>query len=304
MKLEQLETLLSAVPSISVDHNLIGKLREGWEVRLENFPKEIQFDYPNRTLPVTLTGSDCSLNCAHCGGHYLKGMKPLTELKNLEDYSSCLISGGCSRDGKVPILGFAQEIGNLKGGKAINLHSGLVDEEGAKKIASVADVVSFDFIYNDDVIKKVYKLNKGKEDYVDSYLSLRKHLKVVPHICIGLYKGEIFWEYQALEKLKELGVDALSFIVFVPTKGTEFAEEKPPSPLEVIDVIVRARILFPKTPIYLGCMRPKGSYRNILDPLAVLAGVNKLVIPAPKGREMAEKLGLSIKRGSECCGLD
>ncbi|SHJ67584.1 hypothetical protein SAMN02745227_00416 [Anaerobranca californiensis DSM 14826] len=302
--MEQLETLLSAVPSISIDNSLKTKLREALKVRHNNFPKEIQFDYPNRTLPVTLTGSDCSLKCAHCGGHYLKGMKPLKELKDRENFSSCLISGGCSVDGKVPILAFADELTKIKKEKAINLHSGLVDEEGAKRLASIADVVSFDFIYHDEVIKRVYKLDKTKEDYVNSYSALKKHLKVVPHICIGLYKGEIFWEYQALEKLKELGVDALSFIVFVPTKGTEFANEKPPSPLEVIDVIIKARLLFPTTPIYLGCMRPKGSYRNILDPLAVLSGVNKLVIPAPKGREMAEKLGLTIKRGSECCGLD
>lgn len=303
MKLELQEILSFVAPSI--DNDLKGKLEKAREITQQNFPKAIQFDYPNNTLPVTLTGSDCSLNCAHCGGHYLKGMKSLKDVSKKAEVTSCLISGGCSRDGTVPFMGSKGEIEKLKAqSKGINLHCGLVDEEGAKNVAEVADVVSFDFIYHDEVIKNVYKLNKTKEDYVNSYLALKKHVKVVPHVCIGLSKGDIFWEYDALEKLKELGVDAISFIVFVPTKNTDFQDEKPPLPEQVADVLATARIMFPNTPLFLGCMRPKGNYRNQLDPLAIAAGINKIVIPAPKAKELAEKMELEIKRGTECCGLD
>ncbi|MBC2723618.1 MAG: radical SAM protein, partial [Desulfosporosinus sp.] len=75
-------------------------INKGWEIRVTNFPPEIYFDFPTKTESVSLTGTACSLNCAHCGGHYLKGM---TDIEGLEltsqlthelSFSSALISGG------------------------------------------------------------------------------------------------------------------------------------------------------------------------------------------------------------------
>jgi uncharacterized radical SAM superfamily protein len=48
-------------------------------------------------------------------------------------------------------------------------------------------------------------------------------------------------------------------------------------------------------------MRPHGQYRTQLDPLAVRAGVNKIVSPARQAVQLVEELGLSVVRGRECC---
>jgi uncharacterized radical SAM superfamily protein len=56
-------------------------------------------------------------------------------------------------------------------------------------------------------------------------------------------------------------------------------------------------------PLYVGCMRPKGRYRDELDPLAVEAGVNVVVSPSRPARQRAEQLGLVQHRMRECCIL-
>ncbi|MGB4213928.1 MAG: hypothetical protein WBK64_03680, partial [Dethiobacteria bacterium] len=42
-------------------------------------PGQVEFVFPRLTLPVSVTGRSCALNCAHCGGHYLQGMASLEE---------------------------------------------------------------------------------------------------------------------------------------------------------------------------------------------------------------------------------
>jgi hypothetical protein len=60
---------------------------------------------------------------------------------------------------------------------------------------------------------------------------------------------------------------------------------------------------FARVPLYLGCMRPKGSYRDQLDPLAVRAGINVIVSPSRPARQTAAQLGLSARKMRECCVL-
>jgi uncharacterized radical SAM superfamily protein len=48
-------------------------------------------------------------------------------------------------------------------------------------------------------------------------------------------------------------------------------------------------------------MRPKGSYRNLLDPLAVQAGFNVIVSPSRPARKQAAELGLTEHKMQECC---
>jgi uncharacterized radical SAM superfamily protein len=65
--------------------------------------------------------------------------------------------------------------------------------------------------------------------------------------------------------------------------------------------MLAARRKLPDTPIHLGCMRPGGRYRRELDPLAVRAGVNKIVNPAPAAVQLAAEFGLSVRWENECC---
>jgi uncharacterized radical SAM superfamily protein len=141
------------------------------------------------------------------------------------------------------------------------------------------------------------------EDYVETYRLLRRYARTLPHITIGLRGGELGHELPALELLLELGADGLVLLVFIPTPGTRYAGCAPPAPAAVADIMAEARLRFPDVPLYLGCMRPKGTYRNELDPLAVRAGMNVVVSPSRPARELAAELGLSARKMRECCVL-
>jgi len=278
------------------------RIQEAWRVRQANFPPTIGFDYPLRTLAVSLTGTDCELDCAHCGGHYLKSMVPVWRA-NPQGAESCLISGGCDTKGRVPVTSHLDEVSRLRAGRIMNWHVGLIGQAEAEVIAPYVDVISFDFVGDDETIREVYGLEAGVGDYVAAYELLRSYATVVPHITVGLKGGRIAGEYEALDILEELGLEALTFIVFIPTPGTQYSDREPPRPEEVVDLLVEARLRFPGVPIQLGCMRPRGKYRDRLDPLAVRAGVNVIVSPSRGAVTVAEKLGLMVEWREECCAV-
>jgi uncharacterized radical SAM superfamily protein len=165
------------------------------------------------------------------------------------------------------------------------------------------DVVSFDFVGDDATIREVYGTDRTVDHYVETYRLLRRHARTLPHVTIGLRGGALGHEWQAFERLQDLGVDGLVLLVFMPTPGTRYTSRQPPSPRLVADLLAEARLRFPSKPLYLGCMRPKGRYRNELDPLAVRAGLNVIVSPSRAARQQAAELGLVECRMRECCVL-
>lgn len=266
-------------------------------------PDAIRFAYPLKTKPVSVTGTKCELNCAHCGGHYLKHMTPLAEVTGADDSASWLVSGGCRLDGGVPLKGSINRLAELKQKRRFNMHVGLVTEEEINDLAMIADCVSFDFVGDDKTIKEVLGNGRTVEDYVECYKALARKVRVMPHICIGLAGGELRGEYKAMELLRELGVESLTFIIFMPTRGTRFADRKPPRIEESAQLLSDARLKFPNIHLHLGCMRPGGRYREEIDKWSVRIGINTVVNPAPAAVRLAERLGLTITRGEECCVL-
>ena len=233
-------------------------LRQAWQTRRENFPDTVEFVYPRLTLAVRTTGTDCPLQCAHCGGHYLKGMAPLQRALSRQKgrYKSFLLSGACDRRGRVPHRERWAEVAALAEMGELNIHCGLVTEKEAAALGQVAQTISFDFIADAATIKEVYGLRASPADYLRTYRLLRRHCRVVPHLCLGLAGGEIKGEYRALERLREEGAEAISFIVFRPTPGTALAHCSPPPLDAVARLLAMARVIFPRTPLYLGCLRP------------------------------------------------
>ncbi|HEX3015840.1 MAG TPA: radical SAM protein [Desulfobacteria bacterium] len=302
-------------------------LSRAWAVRMQNFPPQIEFDYPAATEVVSLTGKHCALDCAHCGGHYLQNMKSVAELglacsrnepeRNCSDKSkqnrgwqqeagrvkSRLISGGCTVEGKVPFIQHLPLLEKWKQGTRLNFHVGLLNKAEVERLKDLATVVSFDFVCDDATIQEVFGTGQKGADYLRTYRLLRQRVKVLPHICIGLKGGQLAGEYRALDLLGQEGVDGLVFIVFIPTPGTRYAAKSPPPFEEVVKLLAEARIRFPDKPIFLGCMRPKGRYRLLLDMAAVQCGVNKIVMPAEGAVKLAGTLGLEVIRGEECCAL-
>jgi uncharacterized radical SAM superfamily protein len=94
---------------------------------------------------------------------------------------------------------------------------------------------------------------------------------------------------------------ALVIIVFMPIRGTKMQNTEPPKPLDVAKVIATARLMFPKTPLVLGCMRAKGMHRGETDLLAMKSGVDGIAFPAEEVINFAEAKGYAIDFSSLCC---
>ena len=278
------------------------KLARAWQVRRAHFAAEITWSYPLDTAVLSLTGSHCALNCAHCGGHYLGGMEPIVSAEP-NGATSCLISGGCDPTGRVPVTAHLDRVRAWRQGRTMNWHVGFVGEADMETIAPLVDVVSFDFVGDDETIREVYGTARTVADYVETYRLLRRYARTLPHVTIGLRGGELGHELPAFDLLQELGVDGLVLLVLIPTPGTRYADRQPPSPAAVADLLAEARLRFPDAPLYLGCMRPKGRYRDALDPLAVRAGINVIVSPSRPARQLAADLGLTARSMRECCVL-
>jgi uncharacterized radical SAM superfamily protein len=280
--------------------------RAAWQARLQHHPATIRFDRPFKTLPVSLTGTSCALNCAHCGGVYLRHMQPIGEapLKAEADgFTSCLISGGCDARGRVPFAGHLDEVARLRHGRRLNWHVGMMGEEELRTILPYVDVISFDLVGDAETAREVYGLNLTLEDYLRQLDMLERHTRVVPHLTIGLRGGRLSGEWAALEALSPRAPETLILLILIPTPGTAYAHCVPPALAEVADLFLRARILLPTTRLYLGCMRPRGAYRQAVDELAVRAGLNGLVNPSRSAERAAQELGLEIIWGEECCAL-
>lgn len=254
---------------------------------------KIKFFYPIKTLPVSLTGEVCSLNCLHCGGYYLKNMKTKEEALNLlkgDEYSSVLVSGGFDRLGRFDIVSnidFLKKVKEL--GKKLILHSGFISKDEIDLIKDIVDVVSFDFVYDDETIREIYHLPYVGNDYKNEYLLLRRNIKTFPHITIGLYKGKIKGEYKILDILAEIKPSMIVFLILVPTKGTPFEDISLPNLNEIRNLFQTARRKLRLTKFVLGCMRPKDIIRDEIEISAFESGFNGFVNPGSKLKNLVKE---------------
>ncbi|MCK4718895.1 MAG: radical SAM protein [Thermoplasmata archaeon] len=266
-------------------------------------------DFPS----ISITANKCALDCAHCGGRYLEHMIPAPTPPDLqavcrrlweEGKKGVLISGGCDRNGTVPLEPFMDIIGRVKAetGLILNVHTGFVDRKMAEGLARAkVDVVSLDVVGSKTTIQNIYGLDKGPEDHAKALsLLLEQGIDAVPHVCIGLDHGRIVGERHALEMVKACGAGALVFIVLMPTKDTRMAGVAPPPPKEVGSIIAEARKMMPDTRLLLGCMRPRGAE---LERAALEAGVDGIVLPRRGTREWLKGEGVEIMDVEGCCVL-
>jgi len=297
----------------------VGELvRQAWRVREEARPREIRFDRLTATRPVSVTGAACGADCAHCGGHYLRAMLPPGEARRLAARTtasaalgggpspavrSWLVSGGCRPDGSVPLLDHVSLLEELGRTGPLNLHTGIVrTEDEARALAAHAEAVSLDFTLDEEAVDEVYGFDGVRAaDFVRSFQLLAGYTRVVPHVLIGLNGGQVKGEVRALAELARLGAEAVVLLVLIPTPGSRYEWLEPPPLVDVAGVLARARLLLPRASVALGCMRPKGSYRQALDILAVRAGVDRIAVPTPAAVEEARELGLETIWSDECC---
>ncbi len=300
---------------------------------LENYllhsrPKKIRFYAPSfmyyntsyyRSSPtdfptISVTGKACALNCKHCGGLVLETMYPVKSSEELFELCvqlrkkgalGCLISGGCLPNGSVPINKFIGGIKRVKRelGLTVLVHTGIIDKSTAEALVEAkVDSALIDIIGSNETIREIYKLKVTVEDYSDSLKTLQESgIPFVPHVIVGLHYGRLKGELQALQMIRQYEPSALVVIAFMPIHGTEMEKVKPPKPSAIAKVIAAARLMFPNTPLVLGCMRPKGKHRVETDTMAIKAGVDAIAFPTEEAVRFAENQGMNVSFSSLCC---
>lgn len=273
-------------------------------------------EYAHDKFPsISITGNKCSLNCPHCSGKLLSLMKDSASprelvniCKELKDNGGvgCLISGGCTPEGKVPLRRYSDALKKVKNmGLKVVVHTGLVDEEDVEMLREARiESVSIDVVGSNSTLRDIYHLNLNVSDIDESLkLLVNAGLKITPHVLIGLHYGEILGEKKAIELAASHEPDALILIVMTPIRGTPMEKVKPPSPLQVSKLIAYARSKLKETPIVLGCMRPSGRYREQIDTLAVNEGVNGIAFPSKAVLSYIKRLGVKTRYMPYCCSL-
>ena len=277
--------------------------------------RTIHFFTPGHSFPsVSITGSDCELDCKHCGGHYLKHMidgstpeKLMHFVHSRKDITGFLLSGGCGPGGTVDFgshLKVIRTIGS-ETDLVLNVHTGLVDLETARALNEAGvNLASVDVVGDPEVVKEVYGVEQTL-DPVEGLRNLRSggFKTIVPHVCVGLKEGDLSHEFRAVEAIHkaEIEPNAIVFISLIPTSGTEYANCPAPSAEVVSSVIEYARGFFPETPLLLGCMRSKRDRSPEIA--AIEAGADGVVLPSRETREWVEDKGFFVKDHETCCAL-
>ncbi len=320
-------------PKIIPEAQISGLLTEGLEIRRRYFPDTIRFHNPGlrrhqtseiscqqtqEFVSISLTGTRCALDCKHCGTSVLRGMNDLSRSsKNLFELCSelslsgtrgILISGGCDRHGRVPILPHIPDLIRVRRelSMTIRVHPGLPDEETVKGLAKLdIDGAMVDIIGNNSTIRDVYHLNAKTEDYDAVMERLNRHgVPLVPHIILGLHFGKMLGEWKALEMTANHRIKLLVLVILMPLNGTEMQNVSPPSLSEIGAFFNTARKALPHTEIMLGCARPLGKIKKDVDRLAIEAGLNGIAYPAEGTLSYARQHGLEPEIINACCGVN
>lgn len=322
------ENCIKKIFDTNSEEELKEHLKEAQEVRQKNFSKKIYFYAPSfmyyktsyyHSSPtdfptISVTGRSCALKCKHCGGKVLNTMYPATTPEKLFELCTqlkhkgglgCLISGGCLPDGSVPLGKFINVIDKIKRKSSLTVivHTGIIDFNIAEKLRSAGvDAALIDIIGSDETIREIYKLNLTVKAYEDSLKALHEAgIAFVPHVIVGLHYGKLKGELHALRMISKYHPSTLVIIAFMPIHGTEMENVAPPKPIDIAKVIATARLMFPQTPLALGCMRPKGKHRIETDTLAIKAGVNAIAFPTEEAIKFAEKQRYETTFSSLCC---
>ncbi len=259
---------------------------------------------PHKTLSVSLSGLSCEQNCAHCNGHYLRGMTDLKKLSqiDLDKYNSLLISGGSDSDGAVSIAEHEDFLCKLPEHLEFNVHPGFQPAERLLFLKKRKTTVSFDLPVSDWVIQRVFRLKHKVEDYRNLLNNYLNHFQTIPHITIGLDPAGRAHEMQSFDFLSHQAIEKAVIIVFRPTPGTDLQKQPAPMVNKAIEVVAYAlRIL--KCPVGIGCMRPAGIYRREFDILAWLHGCESFVQPDHCLLEILEEFHIDISKKHDCCCL-
>ncbi len=290
------------------------------EITRQNFNNILKIYNPTNRFPaISITGNKCALKCEHCNEKYLKGMKSLITNSDLESFLmkhsrnegiGALISGGCELDGSVPLINYLDTIKEVKNktNLIINTHTGLLNKETAQKLADAkVDIISFDINLDEEIIENIYHLDKSVNDYKQAIELLKEHkLNIVPHICIGLYYGKIHKELESIRFIKESDINPslIVIIALIPPKNSKVEFERPKA-IDIAKIIALIRFVFPYTEISLGCMRPRGNIKIMLEKYAIKSGITRIELPSKDTLKWLKRSNpdVTFQFFSACCAI-
>ena len=257
LRLEDWRSDLAPEIREELDLEIPEHLQEGWRTARANFGDSIHFYAPSLKhyetsgfknssrpffVPVSVTGSSCSLQCDHCRSRILRTMHDASSPGELLEFGrrlkqqggeGLLISGGSLKDGSVPLLDYLDPIRELKQmGLSIAVHTGLVSKELAQGLADAGvDIAMIDIIGSDETIRDVYHLQAPAAAFEESLRLLTDSgVSTAPHVVIGLDFGQIKGEIAALEMISRYPVASVVLVVLTPEAGTPMGKTAPPSP--------------------------------------------------------------------------
>lgn len=299
-----------------VDARLRDSMRAARACTAGRTGKRLNFYITSDLFPsVSITGSNCALDCKHCGTKLLERLMPCTtpgdlvstaERLDSRGAKGLLVTGGCDGAGKVQVTAMANAISEIKKntGLIVIAHTGFITPDEAHLLKdSGLDGVGFDVVGDPATAREVYGLDICDEDYISSLDALSgAGMMLFPHVCVGLDCGKLNGELRALGRIMDYDVSTVVITGLMPVSGTAYADIKP-DPLDFARVITAAVEMFPGTPITLGCARSSGRDRELIDILAIESGVENIAVPTRYAVEYAAKCGYSTGYYGTCCGL-
>ncbi len=266
---------------------------------------------------VSITGGDCKLNCDHCKAKILEPMIPARTPEDLWRVvnevvagggGGMLLTGGSNHRNEVEYDPYYDTIRRIKDefpDFRIAMHTALVDAAIAGRMADAGiDAAMMDVIGAQDTITQVYHLKRRPDDFERALEALTgTSMKVVPHIVVGLHYGQLLGEWRALEMVARHKPAALVLVVVMPTYANELRPFVAPDAHEVGQFFFDAREALPGLPLLLGCARPPGEAKQVIDAYAVMAGINGMAHPSDGMVELAARLERPVRVTASCCSI-
>ncbi|MCX8174072.1 MAG: radical SAM protein [Thermoplasmata archaeon] len=261
---------------------------------------------------MSVTGEKCALKCKHCGARFLRGMVSCRSNEDLisigeklvnEGSRGFLLSGGCDKNGRVPLWDVLEGVHKLKlyTPLKINAHTGLVFTKDLAELyaASGIDVFSVDVVGSDRTIKEIYGMDVTVKDYEKTVANLADvKVPVVPHITIGIDHGRPSGEEAGIDLVAGYSLPKLVLNVLVPVSGTPLeGVHVTPERIENVFRYARERM---HGEIMLGCMRPRDLE---IEKFAWKYDFSGVAHPSREFVEFLEKSGEKIEFRNGCCSL-
>ena len=269
-----------------------------------------------RFIAVSLMGSSCRLMCDHCRTRMLKALHRastperfllLCENMHARGCRGMLLTGGCDRDGTIPLPPFASAAREARErwGYRFAAHTKLVTDDFARAaVAAGIDPLMVDVVGDEDSLHEVYHLRKHSlEDVERSLDRAEAHgLRLAPHIMIGLARGRVVGERRALKMLQGRPLAALAIVAFTPLRHTPMADVKIDLPA-VLEILEEARQAFPDTRLSLGCAKTGGKMQRQLEERALELGYDAIAYPSEGVIARAREMGYEVTLSEACCAL-